>query len=326
MLTPTSNDQQKNEEPISDEPQTTNDQQPTTNDEGPKTKNESPSDQRLTENWDRIIRPKRHLLDVDLAELWHYRDLAYLFTKRDITTVYKQTILGPIWFVLQPILTTIVFMFVFGRIAQISTDGIPEILFYLSGIVMWNYFAESLTRTASTFTANASIFGKVYFPRLVIPISIVASNLAKFLIQFTLFLAIWVWYLVTTDTLSPNAWILATAYCVLLMAGLGLGFGIIFSSLTTKYRDLTFLLSFGVQLAMYATPIIYPMSTLPDRYRAIIWWNPIGHLIETFKYGFLGAGDVSFLGLGYATLFTVITLTLGILIFNKVEQTFMDTV
>ncbi|WP_237228589.1 ABC transporter permease [Rubinisphaera sp. JC750] len=278
------------------------------------------------EHWDLVIQPKRHLLDINFKELWDYRDLLYMFVHRDIVTVYKQTILGPIWFFVQPIMTTIIYLFVFGTIAKISTDGIPGILFYLSGIVMWNYFAESFNRTSSTFVGNAGIFGKVYFPRLIVPLSLVASGLIKFLIQFTLFLAAFVYYLNTTDAIHPNAWLLATPYLILLMAGLGLGFGIIFSSLTTKYRDLTFLIQFGVQLAMYATPIIYPMSILGPRARAILWWNPIAHLIETMKYGFLGAGDVSVAGLAYATLFTVIVLGAGIVIFNRTEQSFMDTV
>jgi len=283
-------------------------------------------DTELLERWDLIIRPKRHLFDINLQELWNFRDLIYLFVKREVITVYKQTILGPAWFVLQPILTTLVFMVVFNNIAQISTDGLPAILFYMSGIVLWNYFAESFTRTSSTFTANAHIFGKVYFPRLVIPISIVIANLIKFLIQFCLFLVIWLWFWVSTNSVHPNLWILANGYCLLLMAGLGLGFGILFSSLTTKYRDLTFLLTFGVQLGMYATPIIYPMSTLSERYRAILWWNPLSHIIETFKYGFLGAGQVDLLGLAYSTTFMLLVLTLGILVFNRTEQTFMDTV
>lgn len=285
-----------------------------------------PANEHADEHWDLVIQPKRHLLDINFKELWDYRDLLYMFVKRDIITVYKQTILGPIWFFVQPIMTTVIYLFVFGTIAKISTDGIPGILFYLSGIVMWNYFAESFSRTSSTFVGNAGIFGKVYFPRLIVPLSLVASGLIKFLIQFSLFLAAFVYYLVTTDTIHPNAWLLATPYLIMLMAGLGLGFGIIFSSLTTKYRDLTFLIQFGVQLAMYATPIIYPMSILGPRARAILWWNPIAHLIETMKYGFLGAGDVSVAGLAYATLFTVIVLGAGIVIFNRTEQSFMDTV
>lgn len=279
-----------------------------------------------TDSWDLIIRPKRHLLDVNLKELWDYRDLLYMFVTRDIVTVYKQTILGPIWFFVQPIMTTLVYIMVFGRIAQISTDGIPAPLFYLSGITIWNYFSDSFQKTANTFTANAGIFGKVYFPRLIVPLSMVTSGLIKFFIQITLFLSVFVYYLVTTSVLQPNLWVLASVWCVVLMAGMGLGMGIIFSSLTTKYRDLTFLLGFGVQLLMYATPIIYPMSVLPERIRVYLWWNPIAHVIECFKFGFLGSGDATLAGLAYTTVFTVLTLFLGIIIFNRTEQTFMDTV
>jgi len=278
------------------------------------------------EDWDRIIRPKRHLLDVNFKEIWDYRDLLFMFVKRDIVTVYKQTILGPIWFFIQPILTMLTFVIVFGNIAKISTDGLPAPLFYLAGITLWNYFSESFNKTSSTFTSNAHIFGKVYFPRLIVPLAIVISTGIKFFIQFALFLAFWTWYLATSNTIHPNLWILSTVYCLLLMAGLGLGFGIIFSSLTTKYRDLSFLIQFGVQLAMYATPIIYPMSTLSEKYQRVLWWNPISHIIETFKYGFFGSGQASIAGLLYATAFAIITLTVGIVIFNKTEQTFMDTV
>lgn len=286
----------------------------------------TPSSAPAEEAWDLIIRPKRHLFDINLKEIWDYRDLLYMFVKRDIVTVYKQTILGPLWFFVQPLMTMLVYVVVFGNIAQLSTDEIPAPLFYLSGITLWNYFAESFTKTSGTFVANAGIFGKVYFPRLIVPLSIVASNIIKFFIQFALFLIIWAWYLFTTETIHPNAWMLSTAYCLLLMAGLGLGFGIIFSSLTTKYRDLTFLISFGVQLAMYATPIIYPMSVLSERLQRVLWWNPIAHIIEAFKYGFLGAGEASISGLAYTTVFTLVTLFLGVVIFNKTEQTFMDTV
>ncbi len=278
------------------------------------------------EVWDLVIEPKRHLLDVNLRELWDYRDLLFMFVKRDIVTVYKQTILGPIWFFVQPVMTMLVYVVVFGNIAKISTDGIPAPLFYLSGITLWNYFADCFNKTSGTFVANASIFGKVYFPRLIVPLSVVISNVIKFLIQFTLFMVLWTWYFCVTDTVHPNAWLLATPYCLVLMSGLGLGFGIIFSSLTTKYRDLTFLIGFGVQLAMYATPIIYPMSILSERYQRILWWNPISHIIEAFKYGFIGSGTVSIAGLAYTTLFTLVTLILGVIIFNRTEQTFMDTV
>ena len=278
------------------------------------------------DQWDLTIHPKRHLLDVNLKELWEYRDLLKMFVKRDIVTIYKQTVLGPIWFFIQPIMTMLVYVVVFGNIAKIGTDGIPAPLFYLSGIIMWNYFAESFNKTSTTFMTNAHIFGKVYFPRLIVPVSLVISGLLKFLIQFGLFLAIFAYFYLTRDDIHPSAWIVSIPYLLLLMAGLSLGFGIIFSSLTTKYRDLTFLISFGVQLAMYATPIIYPMSELSDRMRSVLWWNPISHIVETFKYSFLGAGHASVAGLAYTTVFSIIVLTCGVLIFNRTEQTFMDTV
>ncbi|HBE71608.1 MAG TPA: ABC transporter permease [Planctomycetaceae bacterium] len=283
-------------------------------------------DQQAEQVWDLVIQPKRHLLDVNLKEIWDYRDLLFMFVRRDIVTVYKQTILGPIWFFVQPIMTTIVYLFVFGKVAKVSTDGMPQILFYMSGIIMWNYFADCFNKTSSTFRSNAGIFGKVYFPRLIVPLSQVTSGLIKFFIQGCLFLAIWFWYLATTDTIRPNYWAFSTIWLLALMAGMGLGFGILFSSLTTKYRDLTFLIQFGVQLAMYATPIIYPMSILSDTARRILWWNPIAHIIEAFKCGFLGTGEASMAGLAYATLFTIASLGLGIVIFNRTEQTFMDTV
>lgn len=286
----------------------------------------SPLADSVEEDWDLVIEPKRHLLDINFKDLWDYRDLLFMFVKRDIVTVYKQTVLGPIWFFVQPIMTMLVYVIVFGNIAKISTDGIPAPLFYLSGIILWSYFSECFSKTSTTFTANAGIFGKVYFPRLIVPLSVVISNVIKFAIQFGLFLVVWAYFLARGAEITPNAWMLATAYCLLLMAGLGLGFGILFSSLTTKYRDLTFLLSFGVQLAMYATPIIYPMSTLSEKYQAVLWWNPLAHIIETFKYGFLGAGQASIPGLAYTTVFTVVVLALGIVIFNRTEQTFMDTV
>ena len=279
-----------------------------------------------TPAWDLVIEPKRHVLDIKLKELWEYRDLLFMFVKRDIITIYKQTILGPLWFVLQPILTMLVYIVVFGKIANIGTDGIPKPLFYLAGIILWNYFSESFNKTAVTFTANANIFGKVYFPRLIVPLSIVVSGLLKFLIQFSLFACVLLYFYLTRDDVHPNAWIGFSPYLLLLMAGLGLGFGIIFSSLTTKYRDLTFLIAFGVQLAMYATPIIYPLSEAGPRMQALLWWNPITHIIETFKQGFLGAGMATFSGLTYSTVFTISVLIAGVVIFNRTEQSFMDTV
>lgn len=285
-----------------------------------------PSHESTFHNWDQVITGNKSYLNINIGELWRYRDLLLLFVKRDIITVYKQTILGPIWFVLQPILTTIVFVFVFGTLAGISTGGVPQILFYMAGLTIWNYFSETLTVTSRTFTENASIFGKVYFPRLILPLSKVISGLVKYLIQFGLFLAVWLFYLLTTDTIVPNFWILSVPYLLLLMATLGLGFGIIITSLTTKYRDLTFLIAFGVQLLMYATPIIFPIASISDKYKIWLWLNPLSSILETFKYAFLGSGTVSIIWLIYSSIFSIVILVLGVFIFNKVESRFIDTV
>lgn len=278
------------------------------------------------DSWELTIRPERSLLDVGFREIWAYRDLMWMFVRRDVVTVYKQTILGPIWYFAQPLLTMAIYMMVFSNIANISTDGIPSPLFYLSGIVMWNYFADTFKTASTTFSANAHIFGKVYFPRLIVPLSIVLSGLIKFLIQFSLFLIAFLYFWLIAGVVHPNFGMTLSALLVILMAGMGLGFGIIFSSLTTKYRDLNFLLQFGIQLLMYATPIIYPMSTLTEKMRSVLWWNPISHIIEAFKFGFLGVGEVSVAGLVYTTTFTIVTLFVGIVIFNRTEQNFMDTV
>ena len=276
--------------------------------------------------WTTIITPKAKLLDFDLKELWRYRDLLTMFVKRDVVTMYKQTILGPLWFFINPIFTTIIYVVIFGNIAKLSPGGVPQILFFLSGVVTWNYFSETLTRNASTFTTNASIFGKVYFPRLIVPLSIVLSNLLKLAIQFGLFIAAYVFFLIKGDVAAPNAYALLFPLLICLLAGLGLGFGIIFSSMTTKYRDLTFLLTFGVSLWQYATPIIYPLSKIPEKYRIFVQINPVTPIVETFKYGFLGVGEFSWWALSYSTVFTVILLFAGILVFNKVQRSFMDTV
>jgi lipopolysaccharide transport system permease protein len=273
------------------------------------------------------IKPRSGLLELNLPELWAYRDLLVMYVKRDIVTFYKQTILGPLWFVIQPVLTTIMFMLVFGRLAGISTDGIPQPLFYFSGIILWNYFADCLTRNSKIFIENQAVFGKVYFPRLVVPLSITISNLVRFLIQFTIFLAIYAWYYFQPGTMvNPNIYILLLPLLVVMAAGLSLGFGIIFSSLTTKYRDLTFLLQFAVQLWMYATPVIYPLNTIPADKQWILVMNPMTSVIETFKYGAIGQGVFSWAHLGYSFIFMVVTLFLGVVVFNKVEKGFMDTV
>jgi lipopolysaccharide transport system permease protein len=280
------------------------------------------------EKWTTVIKPRTGLFDVNFKEIWQYRDLWSLFVKRDIITQYKQTILGPAWFFIQPILTTIMFMVVFGGIAQISTDGLPQPLFYLAGICLWQYFSECLNKTSSTFTANAAIFGKVYFPRLIMPLSTVTSNLVRFFIQLGLFIVVYLYYVVFTDVhIAPNIYILLFPVLIVMLAGLALGFGILFSSLTTKYRDLTQLLTFFVQLWMYATPIIYPLNTITnEKVRFVMILNPITSIVETFKLGALGTGSFSWWALAYSFGFMVVLLSIGIVIFNRVQRSFMDTV
>ncbi len=278
------------------------------------------------DNWTMVIRPKGHWLDLRLDELWQYRDLILLFVRRDFVAAYKQTILGPLWHLIQPLFTAITFTFIFGNVAGLSTDGLPKFLFYMAGTVAWSYFAKCLTSTSDTFAANAGIFGKVYFPRLATPVSIIISSLITFGIQFGIFLLFMAYFGVRGAGIHPNNWILLTPVLLLLMAGLGLGFGIIVSSLTTRYRDLRHLVSFGVHLFMYATPVIYPLSTIPEKYKSLIMANPMTPIIETFRFAFLGAGTVDAMHLLYSASFTVVVLLAGILLFNKVERTFMDTV
>ena len=278
------------------------------------------------DDWSMIIRPKRGLLDINMRELWNYRDLIMLFVKRDFVAKYKQTILGPLWFIIQPLITTLMFTVVFGNIAGIPTDGIPKILFYLSGIVGWTYFSTCLNDTSQTFVKNASIFGKVYFPRLALPISIVISNLVSFFIQFVFLLGFLIYFMAVGSDIAPNINVLLIPVLIVLIAGLGLGFGIIISSLTTKYRDLTNLVTFGVTLWMYATPIIYPMSGIPEKYRIFVLANPMTPIVETFKTALLGVGEINYMQLLYSFGFTVAVLVAGVIIFNKVEKTFMDTV
>lgn len=276
-----------------------------------------------------IIVPKKHLLDINLKEIWEYRDLLFLFVKRDFVSTYKQTILGPLWFVIQPIFTTLIFTVIFGKLASIPTDNLPPVLFYMCGITCWNYFAECLTKTSTTFTSNANIFGKVYFPRLVVPISIVISNLIKFFIQGLIFIAILIYYQISGTNVNPNKIILMLPILLFLMAGLGLGFGILISSLTTKYRDFQFLVVFGVQLFMYATPIVYPLSLANEKLGTFSWvayCNPMSSIVETMKYAFLGQGEFSPTHLSYSFIFMIFLLIIGVITFNKVEQNFMDTV
>lgn len=279
-----------------------------------------------TEEWDLVISPHKKWYDLQLTDVWSYRDLITMFVRRDFVSRYKQTILGPLWFLLQPLMTSLVFQVVFGNIAQLPTDGLPQLLFYMSGTVMWSYFSSCLNGTSQTFIGNAHLLGKVYFPRLVIPISIVISNLINFSIQLVFFLVLAGIYLIRGAEIRFTAWAFTLPLLVFLMAGLGLGLGIIVSSLTTKYRDLQNLVSFGVNLLMYLTPVIYPVSSIPQRWRFLADWNPVTPLIETFRMGFLGAGDTSWLRLGYSALCTVVILFIGIIIFNRVEKTFIDTV
>tara|TARA_X000000368_G_C22923512_1_gene664146 strand:+ start:157 stop:1020 length:864 start_codon:yes stop_codon:yes gene_type:complete len=279
--------------------------------------------------WDLVVKPTSSWFNLKLSEVIHYKDLLFMFVRRDVVTIYKQTVLGPLWILIQPIFTTVMYVFVFGKVAGLSTEGIPQPLFYLSGVVLWGYFSESFTKTSSTFSENAPIFGKVYFPRLIMPLSKVVSALIKFGIQFALFGGLLVYYLITEpETINPGLSMAFLPLLLFLMAGLGLGFGLIFSSLTTKYRDLKFLIQFGVQLLMYATPIIYPLSMMQEgsATRFILELNPISHIIEAFKYAFVGNGSLSWSGLIYSGVFTFIILFFGILIFNRTEKTFMDTV
>jgi len=278
------------------------------------------------EGWTLVIEPHAGLLDFKLKELWHYRDLIYLFVRRDFVSQYKQTILGPAWHFIQPLLTTIMFTVIFGKVAAIPTDGAPPFLFYMAGTIIWGYLSGVLLATSTTFTANAGIFGKVYFPRLAVPVATLISKLIGFGVQFLLFLGFMAYFMLSGTNVHPNAWVLATPVLLLMMAALALGLGVIVSSLTTRYRDLAVVVGFGVQLLMYATPIIYPLSMLPEPYRSWMALNPIAPIVELFRHAYLGTGavDLPFLGLGALTI-TVI-LCVGVLMFNRVERTFMDTV
>lgn len=281
----------------------------------------------MKDNWTLIIRPQQKLWSVDFKEIWRYRDLIALFVRRNIVIQYKQTILGPLWYIIQPVLTVIMNMVVFGGIAGMSTDGVPQILFYLAGNVCWFYFSDCLNQTSKTFTDNQAMFGKVYFPRMVVPISTVLSNLLRFGIQIGLFVVLYLYYFCVGTTVSPNWYVLLFPAFVLLLAGLGLGFGILVSSMTTKYRDLTILFTFIVQLWMYATPIVYPLSMVPEgKLRMLILANPMTPVIEAFKYATLGQGYFSWEALGYSFAFMTVLLVVGIVVFNKVQRSFMDTV
>ena len=279
------------------------------------------------EKYKLVITPRHRLWNVDLKEIWRYRDLIELFVKRDIVVQYKQTILGPLWYIIQPVLTVIMNMVVFGGIAKMSTDGLPQAVFYMAGNVCWFYFANCLNNTSSTFVTNQAMFGKVYFPRLVVPISAVISNLLRFVIQLGLFVAIYLYFFFNGADICPTWAIVLVPVLIAMIAGLGLGFGILVSSMTTKYRDLTILFTFIVQLWMYATPIVYPISTVTNEtLRTVIMANPMSSIIEAFKYATLGQGYFSWFALGYSFIFMTILLVIGVVVFNKVQRSFMDTV
>jgi lipopolysaccharide transport system permease protein len=278
------------------------------------------------EEWDLIIQPQRSWWDLHFGELWHYRDLIRLLVWRDFVAYYKQTILGPLWYVIQPVLTTVVFTVIFGSIAKLSTDGLPPFLFYMAGNTVWSYFSACLVSTSTTFTVNAGIFGKVYFPRLSMPLSVVISNLISFTIRFSIFLCFVLYFILTGSDIHPNLWMLSLPLLTVIMALMGLGFGIIVSSLTTKYRDLHQLVGFGVQLLMYATPVIYPLSSIDDKWRWLILANPMTPIVEVFRLAFLGVSDINPVFLLYSVGFTIVIFLAGALIFNHVESTFMDTV
>jgi len=280
----------------------------------------------MEQNWKKVIEPKTKLLDLKLGELVQYRDLIWMFVKRSFKSQYKQTILGPLWFIINPLITSVLFTVVFGGIAKISTDGVPQFLFYMAGNTAWSYFATCLTTTSSTFTANAAVFGKVYFPRMVMPISTVIFAMLSFIIQFCMMIGFIIYFIAIGENVQPSIYVLLTPVFVVHMAAMGLGFGIIISSLTTKYRDLSILVGFGVQLWMYITPIVYPVSTLSDKAKSLIMLNPMAPIINNFKYAFLGCGQMEWGYWGISAIVTVVVVFIGLIIFNRVEKTFMDTV
>lgn len=281
------------------------------------------------EHWDIEIKPRGSNFSLNIKEVWQYRDLLQMYVRRDVVTIYKQTVLGPLWFIIQPLFTTIMYMFVFGNIAQIPTDGLPQPLFYLSGILCWGYFSDCMGKASGTFLGNAGVFSKVYFPRLVVPISGVISNLVRLIIQLGLFLAVYFYFVYNGTDIKPNIYILFFPLLVLMLAGLGLGFGILISSVTTKYRDMAILFGFVTGLWMYATPIIYPLSVMKEKYEEYMWiiqLNPLTSIVEALRYGFMGAGTVDWFWLGYSFVVTIIVIILGSWVFNKVERSFIDVV
>ncbi len=280
----------------------------------------------VNNDWTLIIKPRSNWFNFNLKELWHYKDLIMLFVKRDFISVYKQTILGPLWYIIQPILTAITYSVMFGKIANISTGGTPKLVFYLAGITIWNYFSDCLNKTSNTFISNASVFGKVYFPRLTVPISIIISNMITFFIQLLLFISFILYYSLTGSQIHISKYIFILPILIIIMAGIALGVGIIISSLTTKYRDLRFLITFSVQLLMFATPVIYPLSITSAKLKFYLLLNPLSSVVETFRCIFIGVGEYHWHYLGYSFMFMIVVLSIGIMMFNKVEKSFMDTV
>lgn len=281
------------------------------------------------EHWDIVIKPREKGFKLNLREVWRYRDLLYMYIHRDFVATYKQTILGPLWFFIQPIFTTIIFMIVFGGIAQIPTDGLPPMLFYMAGQVCWNYYTDCLGRSSSTFGGNAGVFSKVYFPRLVVPLSGLLSAMLKMFIQLTMFFAFYLYFWYTGSNVHMNWVALLFPLFIFMLAGFGFGLGIIISSITIKYRDLSILFSFAIGLLMYITPVIYPLSAIPEKYQDYKWiieLNPLSSVLEAFRYGFLGSGDLSWSGLTYSFVFTITISLIGIWVFNKTERRFVDII
>jgi lipopolysaccharide transport system permease protein len=277
-------------------------------------------------SWDMVIRPKTGWFDIDFRELWQYRDLISMFVKRDFVTLYKQTILGPAWYIIQPLVTTVMFTVIFGRVAKIPTDDLPPFLFYMAGNVMWGYFATTLTATSNTFSANAAVFGKVYFPRLTVPFATVTLNFLQFFIQFALFLGFYFYFMSKGAPITPTIWVLGLPVLLLQMALLSFGLGILLSSMTTKYKDLRFAMTFLVQIWMYASPIVYPLSQVPEKYRTLYSLNPMVAVVESFRYAFLGSSAIQWNHIIISWFVTFVLLFLGIVLFSRVEKTFMDTV
>ena len=285
------------------------------------------NNQQTAENWSEIISPNRKLLDIRLKEVWQYRDLMFIFVKRDFAGAYKQTLLGPVWFFISPFITVIMYTFVFNTIAGINTDGIPPAIFYMTGTILWNYFNQCFISSSGTFINNAGIFGKVYFPRLISPLSTILSNLVKFFIQLGVLITLILYYVYAKGfAVHINIYILLFPVLIVLMAGLALGIGIITSALTTKYRDFQLFINYGVAMLMYVTPVIYPISQVPAQFKPYLMLNPLAPIIETFRYSIFGLGSFSWGALGYTTAFMFVVLIIGIVIFNQVEKTFMDTV